>query len=630
MAWLRATSSASSRGAVWVSVRSTRSRGMPVRAATVSATRSAGADGGRPSRSAMERRRSSVSSPAAWPRPLARWSRLPTATTSSAPGSWTGWGSATGRPSRRALQRASSTNATTSCHRARRTRGAIRSPSPALPPPGRGGCSTWTLVPSTGTSRLASSTALSASPSSWLTSTLAPPRRTTVPLPSGWTSSQAPLLRGKQARAPPPSGTSNTTPPGAATRRTSARAASAQRRSSSASSRPMRVEPACSTSVTAELGSATTSVPPCPTQSRTAGRRSGVRSSLSSSAVSVPVPGRSAETRTSPPSSRSTSTSPLVPSGPGDAGSSGFPSSPGRPATATTSATPSTTPTHGSARPTPTRAPVPALTPTPAPRPGPRSPRSCTGSLEDAVGQVAEVGRLLGSGVGAAVPGDLEQLGGPGEVAGGVGQGPADLPAVLAGGPARHLLDQPAEGEVGHRGPVAGADRLPPGPGPLVGLRLGPPLGRRPPPAPGDRRRDLRAGRQPPGEPGHQHPHPEQDQPEQDQPDDPPGPAPAERRQQPPDQLQHPVDHPLQQRPLGHPELGPRQDLPGHLPHLLRVPHRHPEPALLLPLAPCPPRAGQRPAGQRPAGQEPGRGTQPPAVAARPGPGLGPGSRGPG
>src|ERR671914_448190 len=102
MAWLRATSSASSRGVVWVSVRSTRSRGIPVRAATVSATRSAGADGGRPSRSAMERRRSSVSSPAAWPRPLARWSRLPTATTSSAPGSWTGWGSAPRRPAPRA------------------------------------------------------------------------------------------------------------------------------------------------------------------------------------------------------------------------------------------------------------------------------------------------------------------------------------------------------------------------------------------------------------------------------------------------------------------------------------------------------------------------------------------------
>ena len=368
MAWLRATSSASSRGVDRVSVRSTRSRGMPVRAATVSATWSAGVEGGRPSRSARERRRSSVSSPAAWPRPLARCSRLPTATTSSAPGSWTGCGSATGRPSLRARHRASRTKATTSCHNASRTRGAIRSVSPASPPPGRGGWSTWTVVPSAGTSRLASSTALSASPSSRLTSTLAPPRRTTVPLPSGWTSSQAPSFRGKQARvrrAEPgtlrPSGISNTIPPGAATRPTSARAASSQRRSISASSRPIRVEPACSTSVTPELGSATTSVPPRPTQSSSRWRRPGLRSSLSSSAVSVPAPGGSPETRTSPPSSRSTSTSPLVPSGPGDAGSSGFPSSSPRPATTTTSATPTTTATHGSALRTPARVPGPAF-----------------------------------------------------------------------------------------------------------------------------------------------------------------------------------------------------------------------------------------------------------------------------
>ena len=235
--------------------------------------------------------------------------------------------------------------------------------------------------------------------------------------------------------------------------------------------------------------------------------------------------------------------------------------------------------------------------------------------------------RLLSSGVGAAVPGDLEQLGGPGEVAGGVGQGPADLPPVLARSSAGHLLDHSAEGKVGHERPVAGSDRLPPGSGPLVRLGLGSPFRRRSPPSRRDGRRNLRTGRQPPGEPGHQHPDPEQHQPQQDQPDDAASPAPAECRQQPPDHLQHPVDHPLHQRPLRRPELGPRQDLPGHLPDLVRVPHRHPQPTLFLPTShPRRPKADRHPADQRQAEPEPRRPTRVRGLAA--GPGRASGTRG--
>src|SRR6266542_1234088 len=322
MAWASATSSASSCGVGGWRAASTRSRSIPVRTATVPATCSGGVPAGSPSRSVSVRRRSPASSAAACPRWRARRSRLPTATTSSDPGMRTAVGSVTGRPSRRLRHSASRRKATTSCTSVSLTRGAIRSLRPLEPPPGGGGRRTTTSGPGAGDSRPTISTALSVLLIRWLTRALAPPSRTTVPLPAGWTTSQAPWPRGKQPCAP--AGTLKTIPPGADTLRTPRMAGTAHVGSSSASSRPMRVSPMGSTRVTRELGSATTSVPPCRTQSSRRALRCSLRSSASSSAV-PPSDGSSLETETLAPSTRSVSTSALVPFGPGELGSSGRP-----------------------------------------------------------------------------------------------------------------------------------------------------------------------------------------------------------------------------------------------------------------------------------------------------------------
>ena len=92
---------------------------------------------------------------AAWPAGCAAassrrppwWSRLPTATTSSEPGSSTSGRLVDGRPRRRARHRASRTRATASSISPSLTRGAISCSSDLWPPPARGPTTHWTRGP---------------------------------------------------------------------------------------------------------------------------------------------------------------------------------------------------------------------------------------------------------------------------------------------------------------------------------------------------------------------------------------------------------------------------------------------------------------------------------------------------
>ncbi len=137
-------------------------------------------------RSRRNLRRSARSRSAPCPGERERSSRPPTAATSSDAATFTGWGSDTGRPSRRLRHRAKNTNATTSWRTKRLTPGEIsetrlRPPRTALP--SGPGSRTTMSVPCPVASRADATGALSPWASAALTIIPAPPTATTVPDP---------------------------------------------------------------------------------------------------------------------------------------------------------------------------------------------------------------------------------------------------------------------------------------------------------------------------------------------------------------------------------------------------------------------------------------------------------------